>query len=313
MRSGKSRHLMLGMLAAALAVFQAWTVRGADTAAADQTLGPRELYNGGTRKLSDGKVADAEIFLQEAVASQDEKVQAPALYNLGLARFEDGENERTNARQPAEVKADADSATNSAAEALKSGEAALAGEDTQAMVDAYLRGRGARKELKAAMEAVKQAMETYGSVLTKWRLSSGDFRSAAELHAGDKDAQFNAGVVDRHIAQLVDEMKPMASSRDKMDTLRQQLGQMMQKLKGKMPEDTGTQMPGDDDEDDDGNTPPRQLKGAEGPERNGSHMELTRDEAMRLLNLLRLDEDRKLSQGVSDEPTKPLDRKGKDW
>jgi hypothetical protein len=42
-------------------------------------------------------------------------------------------------------------------------------------------------------------------------------------------------------------------------------------------------------------------------------MQLTREEAKRLLGLLRLDAERRLSLGGNEETAKPKDRKGRDW
>src|SRR4051812_9209570 len=51
---------------------------------------PRQLYNKGTQKLQEGKLREAESFLQSAVSGQNEKVQGSALYNLGHVRFKTG-------------------------------------------------------------------------------------------------------------------------------------------------------------------------------------------------------------------------------
>src|SRR5579883_1250851 len=44
---------------------------------------PRQLYNDGTKHLAEHKFEEAEACLQGAVASQNSRVQGPALYNLG--------------------------------------------------------------------------------------------------------------------------------------------------------------------------------------------------------------------------------------
>src|SRR6266481_8806458 len=54
---------------------------------------PQQFYNQGTQKFREGKLREAEASLQIAVASQNEKVQVPALYNLGHARFREGVEE----------------------------------------------------------------------------------------------------------------------------------------------------------------------------------------------------------------------------
>jgi len=275
---------------------------------------PRELYNDGTVKLRQGKLTEAEIALQDAIASQDPRVQPAALYNLGIARFQDGEHERTNAPDSDKVQKAAAQTQRAGSEAIRAVDAALASDDVQAMVNAYLLGRGARKDLKAATEAVKSAMETDGSVLTKWRRASGDFKSVSELNPADKDAPANADLVDRHIAQLVDKMRPLAASRDGLTQTGEELKQKMMKLKGKIPQNIGEQMPGDDGEEDGGDHSPKQFKGneQEGPVKSGHQMQLTREEAKQFLNMLRLDADRKLSLG-GDQKTPPTDRRGKDW
>ena len=86
---------------------------------------------------------------------------------------------------------------------------------SQAIVDAYLQGRGSRKDLKAAIEAVKQAMESYGTVLTKWQRASGDFKSALEVwNPADADARTNAAAgMDRRIALLVDQLQMMMAAK----------------------------------------------------------------------------------------------------
>ena len=290
------------------------TVRG-DEPEADHPKKPRELYNDGTQKLREGNLPDAEVLLQDAVASQDARIQPPALYNLGLARFQDGEKERTNAPDPSQLQPSMDHAGNTTDDALQAVNSALAGDDVQAMVDAYLRGRGARRELKAATDAVKHALETYNSVLTKWHRASGDFKSSTEL-AADKDAQVNGDLMDRRIAWLVDQIRPLSSKQDQLVEKGNELRRQMEKLKGKISKNVGDKMPGNDgDPDDDGDQSPKQPKGnngEEGPPKSGRQMQLSSDEAKRLLNMLRLDADRKLPPGGGDQPAPP-DHKGRDW
>jgi len=57
-----------------------------------------------------------------------------------------------------------------------------------------------RKELKAATEAVRKALDVCGTTLARWQRASGDFKSALELKPSERDAQENAEVVDRCIA-----------------------------------------------------------------------------------------------------------------
>ena len=109
--------------------------------------------------------------------------------------------------------------------AIRQAEEALAGNDVQNMVAAYLRGRGARKELKAATEAVQRALKVYGAALSKWERSSGDFKSALELNSADSDARHNAEVLDRCIAKLVDSVRELQQCANGMGDKKQQLGE----------------------------------------------------------------------------------------
>lgn len=283
----------------------------------DRELSPRELYNDGTRKLGEGKLSDAESFLNEAVASQDERIQPAALYNLGLTRFQQGSNELTNAPEPRALDSQSSRASGNGAAAIHDIDNALASDDVSAMVTAYLRGRGARKDLKGAIAAVQQAMETYGVVLAKWRRASGDFHSTVELNSSDTNAQYNADLTDRYIARLVDQMTMMMQRLGLMQQQREELLKKMGQLKGRIPDQSGTPMLGDngDDDEDEGKKTPKQpeLGDQEGPVKNGHEMQWTPEEARQLLNLLQLDKDRQLYMGGSDEKDKNRDRKGRDW
>ena len=282
----------------------------------DQEPSARQLYNLGTNNLNVGKLGEAESYLQSAVASQEGRVQPVALYNLGLTRFEEGAKEKTNAPDSRALDAQSTHAAQNGASAIHAIDNALAGNDVQAMVSAYLRGRGARRDLKGAIEAVQRAMDTYGVVLTKWRRASGDFRGTVELRPGDMDAQTNADLTDRYIAELVDEMKSMMPRKSGMEQQRAELGKKMAILKGKIPDQSGPPMLGDDgDDDEDGKKPPRQPKAGdqEGPIKQGQEMQLTFEEARRLLGLLQLDTGRKLYLMGGDEATKPRDPKARDW
>src|SRR5689334_8393992 len=54
---------------------------------------PREFFNTGTRELAAGKLREAEASLETALASQNERLQTPTLYNLGEVRFAQGAEE----------------------------------------------------------------------------------------------------------------------------------------------------------------------------------------------------------------------------
>ena len=68
---------------------------GCRALAADETnavapVTARDFYNAGTKLLAGKKFTEAEAMFQSALAAQDERIQPPALYNLGHARFDDG-------------------------------------------------------------------------------------------------------------------------------------------------------------------------------------------------------------------------------
>jgi tetratricopeptide (TPR) repeat protein len=303
----------ISLLIAGLMVLAAGA-RAAD-ADGEKTASPLQLYNDGTQKLSDGKLQEAEACLQGAVASQNERIQPPALYNLGEVRFREGAEEFKKGPKSQPTAATAGRALDNGTLAMRAADAALAGEDVQAMVSAYLQGRGSRKELKSAIEAVKKAMETYGGVLTKWQRAAGDFKSSYELAPGEAGAKTNADVVDRNIAKLVDLQQMMAQALGNLAKQRSDLGKKMAQLKQKMPDGDADKLKGkgdDDDEDED-----KQAKGPkEGEEepgpKDGKEMQLTQEEAARLLDMLKLDGNRKLAMGTNDVG-KPKDRQGRDW
>ena len=279
---------------------------------------PPRLYNEGTQKLRAGKLREAEGYLQNALASQNEQVRVPALYNLGHARFALGVQELKKSPDANATNERAKQASEFGDSALQTADAALASGEVDALVAAYMHGRGARKELKAAAEAVKRALESYGAVLGKWQRASGDFKSAHELQASDQDARTNAEVVDRHIARLVDTQQLMMKGEQALKQKRQELKEKMGKMKQKLPKEEQQKCSnGDEDEDDeeDGKKePPKEPKdGQQEPKpKEGREVPLTPEEAARLLDLLKLDANRKLPLGVENsEETK--DRKRRTW
>src|ERR1035437_329320 len=196
---------------------------------------PREFYDAGTRELSTCKLREAEASLETALASQNQRLQPPALYNLGHVRFRQGV-EQLKKSPPAKPTADrARASAQQADAALRQAEEALAGNDVQKMVAAYLRGRGARKELKAATEAVRRALQAYGAVLSRWERASGDFKSAAELNSADADARSNSELMDRYIAKLVDSLHELEQSANGAGDKKDKLGDALKKLKGRIP------------------------------------------------------------------------------
>src|SRR5712691_4138119 len=134
---------------------------------------PREFFNQGTKQLGAGKLREAESFFESVLASQKEPLQIPALYNLGHVRFDQGIEELKKGPGAAKTATRAVAATEQAGEAIKSIDDALAGQDILKMVAAYQRGRGTRKELKEATEAVRKALDVCGTTLARWQRASG--------------------------------------------------------------------------------------------------------------------------------------------
>ena len=274
----------------------------------------RELYNDGTARLREGKLREAEASLQVAVASNNEKIQTPALYNLGHTRFLQGVETLKEIKDGKGTQSRAAAAAERGEDAIKAADQALNGFNIDHLVEAYMQGKGARKELKAATEAVKKAVDKYGVVLQRWQRSSGDFKSAYELRTAASDARDNAGIVDQHIARLIDELNQAKANCEKCQNAGDKLKAKMKKLKEMMPEQQKQQCenPGDEDEDEEGK--PRLPKEGEmeGPSKDGHEIPLTPEEAGRMLEAMRLDGNRKLPVGAGDS-TPPKGRTGKQW
>ena len=110
----------------------------------------RDFFNAGTRRLREGKLREAEASLQVALARQDERIQPPTLYNLGHVRFSQGVEELKKSLAAGPTAARARNANQRGDHAIQLAADALAGKDVHKMVVAYLNGRGARRELRAA-------------------------------------------------------------------------------------------------------------------------------------------------------------------
>jgi len=273
---------------------------------------PREFYNAGTQQLRTGKLREAEAFLESAVTSQQESLQAPALYNLGHVRFSQGIEVLKKSPPTGPTRARAQTAAQHGDEALRQADEALGGNDLQRLVAAYLRGRGTRKELKAATEAVRRAITVHGAALARWQRASGDFKSVVELHRTDADAEHNADVVDRCIAKLVDSLREMQQCANGMCDKAGQLNDKLKQLKGRIP---AQNMPpgatGDDDEDED--FPMGQQQGQEeGPSKEGKEMTLTQEQAGWVLDGFKLDSERRLPMGQGEQAP-PKDRNRPTW
>jgi hypothetical protein len=183
------------------------------------------------------------------------------------------------------------------------------------MIAAYIEGRGARHELRAAEKAVSAAMETYGKTLEQWLRAADDFKGAAELNSGDTNAAYNAEVVERGIAKLVDSVRQMQAMMGMLGQQKQDLGKLLSKLKGSIPAADAPPGPGGEDDDEDQGMKPEDLTDKkENAARPGDQMQipLSPDQASQMLSGLSLDGTKRLE--MSDKEGKPVkDRKGRNW
>ncbi len=276
---------------------------------------PREFFNAGSQKLREGKLREAEAFLQSALARQDERVQPPTLYNLGHVRFAQGLEELKKSLSAKPTAARGRAAAQRSDPAIQQAADALAGHDVQKMVAAYQHGRGVRKELKAAAEAVRRALELHGAALRKWQRALGDFKSAAELNPADAEARHNAEIVERAIAKLVDSIVEMQQVAMGMSPRERELGEKLKQLKGQIPEPF---MPpgaaGDDEDDEDGKGRPPEIKPGdkEGASKEGEEIMISPETAGWLLEGFKLDGERRLPMGQGEQG-KPQDRAKRNW
>ena len=270
---------------------------------------PHEFFNAGTRQITDGKLREAEAFLESALGSQEAEIQPAALYNLGHVRFLQGVAELKKGPKSGPTGDQARTATAAGAGSVKEAADALASNEVQRMVSSYVHGRGTRRELNAAIKAVKRAIEVYGNTLTKWQRASSDFKSAAELNPTDADASHNANVVDRSIARLIDSLREMQQAAAALGQKKQELGEKLKELKGRIPEpDMPPGAPGEDEEEDEqpkGPEPGQQ----EGETKEGKETPLTPEQAQWLLESFKLDGNRRLPMGQeATQPSKPRER-----
>jgi len=274
---------------------------------------PREFYNAGTRKLREGKLREAEPLLESALASQQESLQPVTLYNLGHVRFSQGLEELKKAPPGRATLAGGQAASQQTDQAIRSAAEALAGDDLQKMVEAYLQGRGRRRELKAAMAAVRRALEAHGATLNRWQRAAGDFRSAVELNPSQADARHNAEVVDRWIAELVDTLRELEQLANAMANQKRDLGDKMKQLKGRLPAQDMPPGAAGDDEDEDEDQPMGPQPGQkEGPTREGEELTLSPEQAGWLLEGFRLDAERRLPMGPNQQ-AEPRNRNRPTW
>jgi hypothetical protein len=286
---------------------------GAETNAPPVTA--RDFYNAGTRLLAATNYVEAEKLFQAALATQDEAVQPAALYNVGHTRFDAGLARLKQGPDAQKLAGQGQTALAAGEQAVRHAESALAENQLGKLIAAYLEGRGARHDLRAAEKAVAAALETYGKTLEQWQRAADDFKGVAEMNPGDTNAVRNAEIVDRGIARLVDSIRKMQEMMGLMGRQKQDLGKLLSKLKGQIPAPNAPPGSSGDEDDEDQGLKPESLAGQkENAGREGDQLQvpLSPDQASQILSGLSLDGTRRLE--MSDKEGKPTkDRKGRNW
>ena len=288
-------------------------LRAEESPASPPSDQPRDAYNSGTKELKAGKLTEAEEALETSVAGQQAAIQPIALYNLGCVRVAEGVDLLKKSKDPGgrASKDHVDTMTSFADDSRQAIDAAIASQNEQDMVSAYIRGRGVHREINTATKAVRKALDAKKDILAKWQRAAGDFRSAAELKKTDQDATYNAEVMEKSIAALIDKLDQLQQAAMKMKMAGQQLGQKLAKLKGMMPmPDAPPGGPGDDDDDQD--MPGTHPGEKEGAGKTGEEQKISPEEAQQMLAGYKLGADRKLPLG-QESTAKPKDHPGKDW
>ena len=275
----------------------------------------RDFYNAGTRLLAATNYVEAEKLFQAALATQDEAVQPAALYNVGHTRFDAGLARLKQGPDAQKLAGQGQTALAAGEQAVRHAESALADNQLGKLIAAYLEGRGARHDLRAAEKAVAAALETYGKTLEQWQRAADDFKGVAEMNPGDTNAVRNAEIVDRGIARLVDSIRKMQEMMGLMGRQKQDLGKLLSKLKGQIPAPNAPPGSSGDEDDEDQGLKPESLAGQkENAGREGDQLQvpLSPDQASQILSGLSLDGTRRLE--MSDKEGKPTkDRKGRNW
>jgi hypothetical protein len=252
---------------------------------------------------------------------QDERVQPLAEFNLGHARFADGASILKQGPDAQKISERGQAALAAGDSALRNGESSLVESNVEKMVAAYLDGRGAQRELRAAEKVVKSALQRYGKTLARWQRALDDFKGAAELNPADTNAVRNVAIVEKQIVKLVDEMQQMQQMAGQMAGQKDQLGKMLSKLKGQIPApDAPPGGKGEGDEDEEGSgkgeVKPESLIGKEeGEGRDGEQMhgDLSPDRAGQMLDGLPVDGSKRLPMGGDKEGKPATDKKGRNW
>ena len=211
----------------------------------------RALYNSGIEKLREGNLNEAESLLRSAVATGQDYVITPGLYNLGHVRFSQGKETLKGEGNRQQLLDSASAAAAVAQEVLRAKKPiAERSADVQEIVGAYMEGRAARKQLKASHDANTRTFDLLGTALSKWRRSVGDFRSASELEPSDKDSTFNADTVERHIKELLKFKEELEKQAAEVEKMRGELKKMMGQLRAKIPPEMMQEGDGEEEDED---------------------------------------------------------------
>ncbi|MBW8865392.1 MAG: hypothetical protein JF609_10840 [Verrucomicrobia bacterium] len=281
----------------------------------------RDFYNEGTKLLTAKKLTEAERMFESSLAGQDERVQPAAMYNLGHVRYADGVEILKKGPDAQKLSTQGGAVLAAGENAIRSGEAALAENQLDKMISAYLEGRDARRDLRSAEKAVKAAMDIYGKTLIRWQRAADDFKGAAELNPADTNAAYNAALVEKDIAKLIDTIRMMQQMAGMMAGEKQQLDKILGKLKGQIPAPNAPPGgKGDDEEDGEGNgkgdIKPESLSGKEenaGRDGTEIQVQLSPDQAGQMLDALPVDGSRRLPIGGDQQGQPPGDKKGRNW
>ncbi len=184
-----------------------------------------------------------------------------------------------------------------------------------------LEGRDARRDLRSAEKAVKAAMDIYGKTLIRWQRSADDFKGAAEMNPADTNAAYNAALVEKDIAKLIDTIRMMQQMAAMMAGEKQQLDKILGKLKGQIPAPNAPPGGKGDDEDEGegngkGDIKPESLSGKEenaGRDGTEIQVQLSPDQAGQMLDALPVDGSRRLPIGGDQQGQPPGDKKGRNW
>ncbi len=295
----------------------------AATAAKAPSPSAQDRYNEGVHKMQSDNLVEAETAFIDAARTNHPVVQPLAVYNLGHVRFLQGKETLAGEGNRQQLLDNANAAFVIAGEALRSGKAALLDEkDLRGLVAAYNEAREARKGLRASRDETSRATALLGSALAQWRKSADGFWSAFELDPSNKDAEFNAGVMQKRIEELIRFDKQLQQQSEGIGQQRKELSEMMKEMRGKIPKDMQRESDQEEDEDDEeedseGQGGGQKKKEKEKPageqqqQRLGSGRQIDPD----MLQMLKekIDRSHRTMSLDGEQPGKPQGRPGRDW